>query len=78
MLLPADLRRWAASLPQDEQLQVFQRLSGYLSNREIRTVMAEAARGKTLHQIHVQMGFFEKYYVDFLRIRRILYPDMQE
>ncbi len=78
MLLPADLRRWAASLPQNEQLQVFQRLSGYLSDREIRTVMAEAVRGKTLHQIHVQMGLFEKYYVDILRIRRILYPGMQE
>ena len=66
-----DIEDWIGLLPEEEQLQVFQALSEYLSVNELKAIMAEVAKGRNLFSIHKQMGLIKKYYVDLLRIQRL-------
>ncbi len=72
-MFPTETDSWLSSLSENEQLQVFKALSGYLSVRELRMIMAEVEKGKSLYQIHKKRGLLEKYAVDLLRIRRLLH-----
>ena len=67
-----DIEAWIDSLPEDSQLQVFQALSEYLSVNELKVIIAEVNRGRDLLSIHRQMGLVRKYYVDLLRIQRLM------
>ncbi len=68
----SDMNIWLGSLSEKEQLQVFKMLSGYLSVKELRIVMSEVKKGRSLLDIHRRMGLLEKYQVDLLRIQRML------
>ena len=63
-----DIENWLNSLHISEQLQVFQALSEYLSVNELKNVMLELEKGRTLLAIHSQMGLIRKYQVDLIRI----------
>ena len=63
-----DIETWLCSLQKSEQLRVFQTLSEYLSVNELKTVMLEVEKGRTLLAIHSQMGLIRKYQVDLIRI----------
>ena len=63
-----DISAWLNSLSESDQLQVFQTLSEYLSVNELKKVMLELEKGRTLLAIHSQMGLIRKYQVDLIRI----------
>jgi len=63
-----DIENWLNSLHISEQLQVFQALSEYLSVNELKNVMLELEKGRTLLAVHSQMGLIRKYQVDLIRI----------
>ena len=71
-MVVSDTETWLGSLSEKEQLHVFKMLSGYLSVRELKTVMSEVEKGRSLLDIHRSMGMLGKYQVDLLRIRRKL------
>ncbi|MCK5154440.1 MAG: hypothetical protein KAQ93_08790 [Spirochaetales bacterium] len=66
-----DIDNWLGSLSEPDQLQVFQALSEYLSVNELKNVMLEVSRGRSLLSIHRGLGLVKKYYVDLLRIQRL-------
>ncbi len=63
-----DIEIWLRSLQNSEQLRVFQALSEYMSVNELKNVMLELEKGRTLLAIHSQMGLIRKYQVDLIRI----------
>ena len=67
-----EIEDWIENLPESSRLQVFQALSEYLSVNELKTVMVEVEKGRDLFTIHRQMGMIKKYYVDLLRIQRLI------
>ena len=67
-----EIEDWIETLPESSRLQVFQALSEYLSVNELKNVMDEVVKGRNLFTIHRQMGLIKKYYVDLLRIQRLI------
>ena len=64
-----DIEAWLVSMPEADRMRVFQALSEYLSNNELKNVMLEVTKGRALLSIHKELGLLKKYYVDLLRIR---------
>ncbi len=73
MLLLEDIDQWLSLMPEKERLRVFKALSRYLSVNELRSVMEYVAKGGDLLLIHRNMGLIKKYYVDLIRIHKVLY-----
>lgn len=67
-----EIESWLVSLSEASRLQVFQALSEYLSVNELKNVMTEVSTGRDLLSVHRQMGLIRKYYVDLLRIKRLI------
>jgi len=67
-----DVEHWLDSLPPGKQLEVFKALSIYLSGTELKRVMERTASGGGLFRIHRSQGLIRKYYVDLIRIKKLL------
>ena len=71
-MLPDEIDEWLFSLSANNQLRVFQALSEYMSVNELKNIMSELAGGRNLLSIHTELGLVKKYYVDLLRIKRLI------
>lgn len=70
--------KWIRTQNMEIQLEVFSRISHHLSDSELVSVMNAVRNGRDLVDIHIEMGFLEKYRVDLFRIRQIvteIYPE---
>lgn len=72
------VQQWIKKQPSSLQIEIFKRISHFLSNNELKYVMQGVADGRDLMMLHEELGLFEKYQIDMLRIMDIIrnrYPD---
>lgn len=59
-----ELRNWYNQLTEKKQLILWQKLSVYLNNSELKLCMSEVQKGKhDLFEIHYKHGFLQKYQI---------------
>ncbi|QEN04835.1 hypothetical protein EW093_09005 [Thiospirochaeta perfilievii] len=61
---------WIDKQQQDIQLIFFNKLSHFLSNNEIVSVMNQVADGVDIADAHIKMGLIEKYRVEIFKLRQ--------
>lgn len=59
---------WIATLDPKVQLEVFRRLTPYLSSQDLMQVMKRVQAGKSIFEAHRDLGLISRYYVHLLRI----------
>lgn len=72
------IQQWIKKQPLSLQMEIFKRISHFLSNNELKYVMQGVADGRDLMMLHEELGLFEKYQIDMLRMMDIIrnrYPD---
>ena len=70
--------KWIRIQNRKIQLEVLNRISHYLSNNELVSVMEAVGSGREIIDAHIERGLFEKYRVDIFRVRQIVtdrFPD---
>ena len=53
-------------------LEVFNRLSHFLSDRELLNIMESIKNGRDIVDIHIELGVLDKYRVELFKIREIV------
>lgn len=59
-------------------LEVFNRLSHFLSDRELLLVMEGIRDGREIVDIHIEIGVLDKYRVDLNKIRELVLYNTKE
>lgn len=59
-------------------LEVFNRLSHFLSDRELLLVMEGIRDGREIIDIHIELGVLDKYRVDLNKIRELVLYNTKE
>jgi len=72
------IQQWIKKQTPALQMEIYKRISHFLSNNELKYVMQGVAEGRDLMVLHEELGLFEKYQIDMLRMMDIVknrYPD---
>jgi hypothetical protein len=72
------IQQWIKNQTPPLQIEIYKRISHFLSNNELKYVMQGVADGRDLMILHEELGLFEKYQIDMLRMMDIIrnrYPD---
>jgi len=72
------IQNWISRQNETVQMAVWKHISHFLSNMELNYIMNGVRQGKDLMKLHEELGVFEKYQVDMLRMMDIIkrrYPD---
>lgn len=64
--------QWIRLQTNDIKLDVFNRLSHFLSDHELLTVMEGMRIGREIIDIHIELGLLDKYSVDLFKVRQIV------
>lgn len=70
---------WIRLQNSDIQIEVFSRISHFLSNSELVSIMEVVNSGVDIVSAHSRIGVLEKYQINIFRIREIIterYPDL--
>ncbi|MDC7232143.1 MAG: hypothetical protein PQJ58_02835 [Spirochaetales bacterium] len=72
------IQQWIKKQTPSLQVEIFKRMSHFLNNNELKYVMQGVAAGRDLMMLHEELGLFEKYQIDMIRMMDIIrnrYPE---
>ena len=72
------IQQWIKNQPPSLQNEIYKGISNFLSNNELKYIMQGVVDGRDMMILHEELGLFEKYQIDMLRmmdIIRNIYPD---
>lgn len=53
-------------------MEIYKRISHFLSNNELKYIMQGVVDGRNMMLLHEELGLFEKYQIDMLRMMDIV------
>ncbi|MDC7238860.1 MAG: hypothetical protein PQJ50_00735 [Spirochaetales bacterium] len=72
------IQNWIKQQSPELQMEIWKRISHFLSNNELKYIMQGVSEGRNLMILHEELGLFEKYQIDMLRMMDIIrnrYPE---
>ncbi|MBF9014429.1 MULTISPECIES: hypothetical protein [unclassified Oceanispirochaeta] len=66
------IQQWIKNQSPSLQMEIYKRISHFLSNNELKYIMQGVADGRNMMLLHEELGLFEKYQIDMLRMMDII------
>ena len=66
------IQQWIKNQSPSLQMEIYKRISHFLSNNELKYIMQGVVDGRNMMLLHEELGLFEKYQIDMLRMMDIV------